>query len=241
MRAILVLVLVGLLGCSGLAHAATRGDAIVPATAPSLARMYLENDAATRAILAGRQVEVDGYVHAITMNSGRIQLDLRTDLYAPARFVMEAASTKKVLGLERGDEVAVICLHMRRKGSAPFGSGCRLRWSIKDPFRPAADPAALALTIHNSPDTLCPDNPALPPIECTPLQFEYLVYRLRLRWPTMPPSIQKECANEHTLPTIDGCVIHATLLWLTTQPGDQRLTVAQIIHKAPWLPGVPRS
>ena len=225
-----------LLGVSGVAHAATRGAPVVPATAPSLARMYLENEPATQAILAGRQVEVGGYVHSITENSGRIQVELRTDLIVPARFMMEAASTKKVLGLERGDEVTVICLHMRRKRGAPFGSGCRFLRSIRDPFRARAEPAALALRIHNSPHTLCEHT-----VQCTQIQFEYLVYRLRLRWPTMPSSIQKECANEHTLPMIDRCVIHATLEWLAAQPGGPRLTIAQIIHKAPWLPGVPRS
>ena len=236
MRIMFAFILPLLLIASGWAHAATRGDPIIPATAPSLARMYLENEPATQSILAGRQVEVDGYVHSITMNSGRIQIDLRTGLPSPARFLMNAASTKKVLALERGDQVTVICLHMRRKGGAPFGRQCRFRRSIRDPFRPATEPAVLALRFHNSPDTLCEHT-----VHCTQIQFEYLVYRLRLRWPTMPPSIQKECANEHTLPTSDRCVIHATFTWLAAQPGGHKLTIAQIVQKAPWLPGAPRS
>lgn len=122
MRTLVMMML--LLGCSGLAQARMAIRPVYKTTATALARAYHRNEVATQDAVSGKDVQVTGTVQSINEEFGSVEIDLRTHQFLPAGMMMRAGSKKIAATLSRGQQVTIRCRHVERLLGSPAGRQC---------------------------------------------------------------------------------------------------------------------
>ena len=129
MRTLVMMML--LLGCSGLAHSSTMvvlgGAGDTPyrsATAIWVARAYSYNQVAEQQWIGKQEIQVYGQVHSVRDHSGRVEVNLRTHRMFPLEMRMRPGSRKIAAMVERGDDVVIQCRTMKYSWDQPTGYDC---------------------------------------------------------------------------------------------------------------------
>ncbi len=122
MRTLVMMML--LLGCSGLAQAALPVRALYQTTVTALDRAYHRNEVATQDAISGRDVQLTGIIQSINEEFGSVEIDLRTHQFLPAGMMMRAGSKKIAATLSRGQQVTIRCRHVERLLGSPAGRQC---------------------------------------------------------------------------------------------------------------------